>query len=131
MKRINGREVELTEGEQVLKEIVAGLTEDEDTRVLDLLTEIRDQVPLNGKVFALLSNADFCLYLADIRHQCRTEMPTDLEFLGVIGAPGHGQSWQCRECKAPWVKVGDDWYRPDEQDDDAEPPWMLTPEDVR
>lgn len=130
MKRINDREVELTEGEMVLKEIVAALAEDKSARVLDILTEIRDQVPLDGKVFALLANADFCLYLADDLHKCRTELPTDLEFTGTMGAPGVGNCYECRVCKAPWVQVGGTYYRAD-QDDDMEPPWMLTPDNVR
>lgn len=80
-----------------------------------------------------IKDDDYLRFKPEPRHRCDApgEASKNLEFTGTMGAPGVGNCYECRVCKAPWVKVGDALFRADEQDDDAEPPWVLSIDDVR
>jgi len=57
------------------------------------------------------------------QHICSIET---VDYRGVFGAPGTGQSWECRECGRPWVR----WNANNELLDPAEGVHIQGPEDV-
>lgn len=59
--------------------------------------------------------------------------PGSVEYTATMGAPGVGQAWTCSECGKAWVRIGTVFIDVDGmlRHPDQEPPWVLTPEDVR
>lgn len=53
-----------------------------------------------------------------------------LKYVADIGAPGHGQSWECPKCGKGFVKLGGTLIDPSRLPKNEPPPWELDPSDV-
>lgn len=124
MRHIAPGEVELTDDEMRLHREHEGFM-DQGYGPHTAVELMLKAVPVDSTDWNLLNNERFRNYLHG--HTCQASR---LIFGGTMGAPGVGNTYTCPSCQIPWVQVGNVWYVADEQEDETEPPWVLSLADV-